>query len=137
LPRNHQLFESAGLPQLAYEPYLEKLINAAPRTEQGIINQIFLPKENIERYLYFSMSGGLLHPEQNRNIHATIQKFQQDRVSPSFDSKKNVQVRILAGSLFEEAVEIYRYSLIPKQARKAYEQFVEEVLQAILCAISV
>lgn len=126
-----ELFESVGITQSAYEPYINELVDSAPKTNEGIINQIFFPKENIGNYLYFSISGGFLHPEQNTEIHATIAKFQESCLNSDFDAKKNIQTRVLVGSLFDRNVTIYRYTLIPEQEQENYKKLVKEIIKNI------
>lgn len=128
-----ELFESAGFPQSVYGPYLRQLIGCAPKTNEGIINQIFLPKCTIEKYLYFASTGGPLHSEQNQNIHETIAQFQKERLCCDFDREKNIQARLFVGSLFDGQVKIYRYTLIPEQEQIAYKKLVRETLQKMIC----
>jgi|688.fasta_scaffold204452_2 hypothetical protein len=132
-----ELFECMGLARDSYAPFLSLLISAAPRTEEGIINQIFLPKENIQSHLYFAKSGGFFHPKQNRDVHETIKQFHHERLTSNLDMKKNLQARILTGSLSNRGVKIYRYTLIPEQEQEAYKNLVDQVIQKILISPSI
>ncbi len=125
------IFDNAGINQKQYQPYLESLINASPRTNEGIINQIFIPRENISNYLYVATPGGFFNVERNIDIDQTIEDFQKMRFT-NFILKKNFQVRIIAGSLFDEDVTIYRYTLIPKNEQKSYRKFVKDTIHRIL-----
>jgi len=125
------IFDSAGINKKMYQPYLKQLIKAAPRTNEGIINQIFLPPENIEDYLYVSSSCGFLNIEKNNNIHQTIASFQKSRFT-LFNLKENIQVRLIMGSLFDKNVNIYRYTLIPKKEQESYKKLVREIVQRIV-----
>lgn len=126
-----EMFKTAGLSPEAYKPYIEKLVMAAPTTREGIINQIFLPKDNIHDFLYMSHSGGFFYQENDANIHEVFALYQQERLGTEFQIDSNLQARILAGTLFNEEVKIYRYTLIPQHEQEAYIQLVDEVLNEI------
>ena len=125
------LFDSTGIDNEIYQPYLNELLDAAPKTKEGIINQIFLPIENIEDYLYISSSGGFLNTEKHTDIHQTIATFQKVRFT-NFKLKENMQVRLIIGSLFNKNVNIYRYTLIPKNEQESYKELVKKVIQQML-----
>lgn len=125
------IFNSAGIQRRIYQPYLRQLVEAAPRTNEGIINQIFLPIENIEKYLYISSCGGFLNSEKNVNIHQTIAEFQKIRFN-NFRLKENMQVRLIIGSLFSKDVYIYRHTLIPEREQEIYRKHVRQIIQQML-----
>lgn len=126
-----ELFHSAKVSKGAYEPYLASLIGNAPITQEGIVNQIFLPKDRIGDFLYMSFGGGFYH-EEHDEIHSDIlEAFQSNRLSPDFDRKDNIQARLLAGMLFEEDVRIIRYSLIPQVEQDRYRVFVQNAIDEI------
>jgi hypothetical protein len=124
------IFDSAGIEKSVYQPYLRQLIDMAPKTNEGIINQIFLPIENIENYLYIASSCGFL-TTKNTDIHQTIAHFQKVRFD-NFILKENMQVRLVIGSLFDENIHIYRYTLIPKNEQESYKNIVKTIIQKML-----
>lgn len=132
LKKIEELFEHAGVEKSKYKPLLKKLIEAAPRTQQGIVNQIFFNKENIEKYLYISLPLGFVDKTQNKDLRSFFLNFQKNRLLSNFNVKKNVQVRILAGTLFDGKVAIYRYSLIPEKEQMAYKKLVRETIKKII-----
>lgn len=131
---NHlsEIFDHAGLLRASYEPYLQHLIEAAPKTSRGIINQIFLPKEHIEDFLYIAFPFGLLNSAHDEIVHQVFTSFQTDRLKPNFNMNKNLQVRVIAGKLFDDQVNIFRYTLIPQNEQEAYLQYVKSVIDQIL-----
>lgn len=124
------IFDSAGIEKRTYQPYLRQLIDMAPKTNEGIINQIFLPIENIGDYLYIASSCGFLSTK-NTDIHQTIAHFQKVRFD-NFVLKENMQVRLVIGSLFDKNVNIYRYTLIPKSEQESYKKIVKAVIAQML-----
>lgn len=127
-----QIFQNAGISPEIYELYIPTLVYNAPITKEGIINQIFLPKERIQKFLYMSTPGGFLNLEQDENIHHVFSSFQTDRLSPRFEIDRNIQGRLVAGSLFDKDVKIFRHTLIPIQDQENYILLVKEVIKQIL-----
>jgi hypothetical protein len=127
-----EIFHSAGIKQEAYKPYLESLVQAAPMTKEGIINQIFLPKEKMKDFLYLSMSAGYLHDAKDEKIHEVIAAFQEERLRDDFPIDRNFQARVIVGSLFNEEVKIFRHTLIPQEEQEAYQSFVETTIDHII-----
>lgn len=127
-----KLFEDAHISQSAYEPYLKKLIDNAPKTKMGIISQIFIPKDKIKNHIYMSYPGGLYRPDWNQHISEFLNDFQKSRQANNFNIKKNIQARLVAGSLFPSDIKIYRYTLIPKEERVRYKKFVLPILKEVL-----
>lgn len=125
------LFDSAGIKKDVYQAYLHNLLEAAPKTTHGIINQIFLPVSSIENYLYMSSAGGFLNEEQNNNISQTMEVFQKLRFN-DFLLKESYQVRLIAGALFDGHVNIYRYTLIPIEEQKSYRLLVKDLIHKML-----
>jgi hypothetical protein len=129
----YELFDSIPLPRKKLESCIEKLIEKAPRTNCGIINQIFLPKENVSHFLYLSFGGGFLHSIYDSNFEDSYGEFQANRQEESFRTFRNFQARIIAGSLFEDPkVKIIRYTLIPEETQRQYELFVRDVIDELL-----
>lgn len=126
-----ELFDCAAILPEVYEYYLPRLIEAAPVSSRGIINQIFIPKNSISNYLYLSFAGGIFHPKDER-MSRIFAKFQIDRLSPNFKIGKNIQVRLFAGALFDDAVKIFRYTLVPQHEQEAYIRFVQETINELL-----
>ncbi len=127
-----EMFDHAGLSRASYAPYLDGLIQVAPKTQQGIITQIFLPKNHIEDFLYIAFPFGLLNSIEDEIIHQVFATFQSNRLKPNFNINKNLQVRIIAGSLFNDEVKIFRHTLIPQTEQDAYLQYVENTIEQIL-----
>lgn len=127
-----EMFDHAGLSRASYEPYLDDLIQTAPRTQRGIITQIFLPKDHIEDFLYIAFPFGLLNSIEDEIIHQVFATFQSNRLKPNFNINKNLQVRLIAGSLFNDEVKIFRHTLIPQTEQDAYLQYVKNTIDQIL-----
>jgi hypothetical protein len=129
-----ELFESAGIASHAYEAFLDLLIERAPKTDEGIINQIIFPKEKVGDYLYLAKPLGFLDQGPNEKIDIVLEEFQQNRLKTGddFDHRMNLQARFIAGSLFNKDITIYRYSLIPEDVQEEYEKIVEETIHRIL-----
>lgn len=126
-----ELFGSAGITKEQITPYIGALIAKAPVMNEGIINQIFIPKKRIKEFAYVSFSAGFLNAELNQDIDATIAAFQSDRMQED-PSNDNLQFRVLAGKLFDDDVLIFRYSLISEKDQKDYQKLVSDVLDKIL-----
>lgn len=127
-----ELFQNAGIAPEIYEQYIPTLIYNAPITKEGIVDQIFLPKERVQEFLYMSTPGGFLDLMQDEKIHEIFASFQSDRLRPSFKIDKNIQVRLIAGTLFNQDVKIFRHTLIPKEEQKNYILLVQEIVKQIL-----
>lgn len=127
-----EIFESAGISKIYYKPYLEDLVNKAPKTNEGIINQIFLPKENINKYLYISSAGGFL--KSIEKIDKYFEQFQENRLYPNFNIHENIQARVIVGTLFDNYVSIFRYTLIPEEEQEIYKIYVSKILDLILAS---
>jgi hypothetical protein len=131
----HELFDSL-LPKEKLNEWLEKLIDKAPRSKFGIINQIFIPKENITKHMYLSFGGGFLHYVYDSNFEESYIEFQNNRQEESFRTFRNFQARVIAGSLFENPqVKILRYTLIPKEAEIQYEAIVRDAIDELLTPV--
>jgi len=131
-----ELFDSLSLPREKLTDCLEKLIEKAPRSRFGIVNQIFIPKENITNCLYLSFGGGFLHSVYDSKFEESYIEFQNSRWDGSFRTFRNFQARIIAGSLFENPqVKILRYTLIPKEIEREYEAIVREAIDELMTSI--
>jgi hypothetical protein len=129
----HELFESLSLPRERVTECLEKLIQKAPYSRFGIINQIFIPKEDIINCLYLSFGGGFLHSIYDSKFEESYSEFQNSRLEGHFRTFRNFQARVIAGSLFENPkVKILRHSLIPKEIEKQFEVVVREAIDELL-----
>lgn len=132
----NELFDSLPLPKEKLNACLEKLIDKAPSSEFGIINQIFIPKENLTKHMYLSFGGGFLHSVYDSRFEESYREFQNNRQEESFRTFRNYQARVIAGSLFENPqIKILRYTLIPKEAEKDYETIVREAIDELLTPI--
>ena len=129
----NELFDSLPLPKEKLAECLEKLIEKAPRSRFGIINQIFIPKENITKYMYLSFGGGFLHSVYDSKFEESYIEFQNNRQEESFRTFRNFQARVIVGSLFENPqVKILRYTLIPKETEIQYEAIVRDAIDELL-----
>lgn len=129
----HELFDSLLLPKEKLNEWLEKLIDKAPPSKFGIINQIFIPKENITKHIYLSFGGGFRHSFYDSNFEESYIEFQNNRQEESFRTFRNFQARVIAGSLFENPqVKILRYTLIPKETEIQYEAIVRDAIDELL-----
>jgi hypothetical protein len=125
----YELFHSFSLPSEKVKACMDELIEKAPRTKYGIINQIFLPKDNISQFLYLSFGGGFLHSVYDSKFEESLHEFQVNRQEEDFRTFRNFQARIIAGSLLcDPRVKILRYTLIPDDQQRAYELIVREAL---------
>ncbi len=132
----HELFDSLFLPKEKLTECLEKLIDKAPRSKFGIINQIFIPKENITNHMYLSFGGGFLHSVYDSKFEESYSEFQNNRQEEYFRTFRNFQARVIAGSLFENSqVKILRYTLIPKETEAQYETIVRDAIDELLTSI--
>lgn len=123
------LFKSFSLPSEKVKACMDELIEKAPRSKYGIINQIFLPKDNISQFLYLSFGGGFLHSIYDSKFEESFHEFQLNRQEESFRTFRNFQARIIAGSLLRDPrVKILRYTLIPDDQQRAYETTVRDAL---------
>lgn len=114
---------------------IDSLIELAPHTTQGIINQIFIPKANASSHLYLSFGGGIRHPVYDENFEESCSEFQRDRERESFRTFRNFQARLLVGFLFADPqIKIFRYTLIPEKTQKEYETLVAETLDELFNA---
>lgn len=128
----YELFDSLSLPREKLTKCLEKLIEKAPRSRLGIINQIFIPKENITNIMYLSFGGGFLHSVYDSKFEESYIEFQNNRNEGSFRTFRNFQARVIAGSLFEDPqVKILRYTLIPKETERQYEAIVRDTIDEL------
>lgn len=129
----YELFDSLSLPREKLTECIEKLIEKAPLSRFGIINQIFIPKENITPILYLSFGGGFLHSVYDSKFEENYIEFQNNRQDGSFRTFRNFQARVIAGSLFENSqVKILRYTLIPKETERQYEAIVRDTIDELL-----
>lgn len=131
-----ELFDSLSLPKEKVIHCVTKLIEKAPRSQFGIINQIFIPKENVNNCLYLAFGGGLLHPVYDSTFENSLLEFQNSREDSSFRTFRNFQARIIAGALFEDPkIKIFRYTLIPEEDQRKYERIVRDALNELLQAL--
>lgn len=132
----YELFDSLCISKAKLADCLETLIEKVPCSKLGIINQIFIPKEEVAKYMYISLSGGFLHPIYDSNFEGSYNEFQNNRQEESFRTFRNFQARVIAGALFENPrVKILRYTCIPEDAEKQYEAIVREAIDALLAPI--
>ena len=125
-----ELFNSIGLSPAKFNPFIEEVMARAPNPYEGIVNQIFIPKDRVREFLYISYPMGFVNHELNSKLDQAFADFQIDRFSDDCQND-NLQVRILAGKLFDEDVHIFRYSLIPLNEQLTFEQFVSEELDKL------
>lgn len=129
----YELFDSLFLPEDKLAECLEKLIEKAPRSKFGIINQIFIPKEDITKCMYLSFGGGFLQPVYDSKFEESCSEFQNNRQEESFRTFRNFQARVIAGSLFENPqIKILRHTLIPKETEMQYEAIVKDAIDELL-----
>jgi|694.fasta_scaffold19462_9 hypothetical protein len=129
----YELFDSLSIPREKLTACLEELIKKAPLSRFGIINQIFIPKENITDFMYLSFGGGFLHSIYDSKFETSYIEFQNNRQEGSFRTFRNFQARVIAGSLFENPqVKIFRYTLIPKETERQYEAIVRDSIDELL-----
>lgn len=79
-----------------------------------------------------SFPGGFSRPDRDQHINEFLNKFQQSRQENNFNIKENAQGRLIAGSLFNSNVKMYRYTLIPKAERDYYKKFALSIVKEIL-----
>jgi len=128
-----ELFEYLYIPNEKLVACLEELIEKAPRSKFGIINQIFIPKDSVEKCLYLSFSGGFLHSVYDANFDKVLLAFQNSRTENPFRTFRDFQARIIAGALFEDPqVKILRYTLFPKEIEQEYEALVRDSILKLL-----
>lgn len=126
-----EAFELLQLSDEIKDSFIERLIAKAPLTPLGIINQIFLPKENVKDFLYLSYPFGFYHP-YNSDFERVLEDFHNNRLQEDFRIFRSFQARIVVGSLFlDERVKIFRHTLISEEEQKEYEHFVKEVFDEI------
>lgn len=130
--RIKSIFEFNNISPRAYEPFLKTLLENAPTTNQGIITQIFIPIDKIDKHFYMSFGGGFYRPDQNQNMNEFLANLQKKYKENEFNVKENIQGRLIAGSLFEPYIKMYQYSLIPKVERLKYKKLVMSTLKEIL-----
>lgn len=126
-----EIFDSAGIEGRIYQPYLERLLEDIPKTEEGIINQIFLPKSTIEKYIYVSLPLGFVDTSAMSNIKGFFDDFLLHAQQGDFDGQINIQARVLAAALFDPEVRIFRYTLIPEVEQESYRHKVKDILDEL------
>lgn len=112
---------------------LYALIKKAPISKEGVIMQIFVPKNEVSNVVYIANTGGFVRQNETRNIHKHIELFQRKRESVHFDAKSTDQVRILGGALSPDKAKIYRYSTVDERAIRAYEVLVRNFFEKNIC----
>lgn len=127
------IFRYLSAPEGEVTRCIEELIARAPRSEYGIINQVFLPRDNIANTLYLSHSGGFYHSIFDPEFDRYFDEFQNTRQKDTFRTFRNFQGRIIAGSLVHDPrIKIKRYTLIPESEQHEYESFVRHTLREFL-----
>jgi hypothetical protein len=127
------MFEGLGVEEEKLQCSLKKLIQAAPCTPVGIINQIFLPKEHAMQCLYPAFGGGFLHKIFDEDFEGVFKGFQENREQESFRTFRNFQARLIVGALFNDPrIKVMRYTLIPEETQKEYEKLVRIELNELL-----
>lgn len=113
------------------ENRLKTLIEKAPRSREGMILQIFVPKDEAENIFYVAYGGGILKQDETANKEVYFIEHEMKRDNLDFESEKNDQVRLLAGNLTPLNVKIFRYTTISQQEIEAYEELVRTELSAL------
>lgn len=125
-------FSLEGLNSDGVVSCIHELLTNAPSSNEGIILQIFIPKNYMTEIAYVSFGGGFVKRKKTKNLQKYFFRHEQKRDAKDFDTEKNDQVRILAGGLDPEKVKIFRYSTIDEAAIQAYQELVRSKLTSLI-----
>lgn len=114
------------------EEVINELFEKAPLSKEGIVLQIFIPKEEMYSLAYVSYGGGFLKREETSDFEYYFISHEMKRDSAGFIPNDNDQVRVLAGGLDPSTIKIFRYSTVSDDRIKAYEELVRQKLQNLL-----
>lgn len=129
----YELFDSLSIPQEKLSACIHTLIEKAPRSQFGIINQILIPHEEAATCMYLSFGGGFRHSIYDAAFEESYREFQNSRQTEVFRTCRNFQARVIAGALFENPhIKILRYTCIPTDTEEAYEAVVREAIDELL-----
>ncbi len=123
-------FALEGLEGESIEACLETLIDRAPRSREGVVLQIFIPKKEVSRLTFVAHPGGFVKENETEAIHTYFGEHEKERDSEVFDSMQNDQVRLLAGLLKPENVQIFRYTTVEQEVIQDYTDLVRSAIRA-------
>jgi hypothetical protein len=118
--------------------YLERLLelNAKLKTNEGVLLQIFIPKEKVNDYAYLSSAGGM-HHELRPTLSAVIEQYKKDpKVLGNFDS---LQARILLSKDCmlnpKSGVKIFRYTMASKENKREYKKQLKAIVDSMFAEL--
>jgi hypothetical protein len=103
---------------------LKKLITLSPVSQEGILIQIFIPKDYAPNVMYIAWGGGLVNKEATKDIKKYYNTLEQLRSLENFNTSYPYQVRLLAGALSPDKIKIKRHTLVNPQELFDYETLV-------------
>jgi hypothetical protein len=133
---------SVNMSEESFKALLEDLVSRCPFSREGILMQIFIPKEKAKEMMFVALAGGFLADQQYLNlIHdgyaATsgsedLEKFynyfEYIRLTENFDIDENYQLRLLADCLRSDETKIFRYTTIPQEQLDTYQDYIRTSL---------
>lgn len=127
-----EVAKSEGIEDSDLEKKLIELITKAPKTTEGILMQIFIPKNLAHNMMYIAWGGGFLDEKSSENIDKYYTELEQLRESADFSIRTPSQVRLLAGALNPQEVIIKRYTLIGSDELADFEILAHNFWKALL-----
>jgi hypothetical protein len=125
------VFDRRGIPSAIYEPYINEWMEMLPKSDEGIIVQIFIHKTFVDDLLYVSFPKGLRLTETN-DLITFFHNFNKSRLTRDFDIFACTQARVLIDALSPENAQIFRYSVIDPEKIKGFTLFIRKCLYEIL-----
>lgn len=126
-------FTHFGLAKKNAQAAVSKILAEAPKSDLGILMQVFVPKTEAKDFFFVSLSGGYLHKRADREYLDYFDRMHQRVFAPGFlPENHNAQVRLLASKLTEDDVLIYRHTQIPEEQRSVFEARVREIVDEVL-----
>lgn len=104
--------------------FINEVLERAPFSKEGILMQIFVPKDFMKDLGYVSFGGGFVKKVETDSIEIYFSDHEAKRDSIDFNTMENDQVRLLVGNLDPTKVKIFRYSMVDDEVIKAFEEFV-------------
>ena len=136
------IFQHHNISKDIYLPHIEKWIARAnmKQYQDGVINQIFIPKNKVKDFVYISYPAGYNIQKDTNNIHDFLEKHKQKRYSNDFDIQANDQVRIISGAIQPTSdIKVFQYTTIPQDQQDSFVKLVTESVDDIFnkqCAIA-
>lgn len=124
-------FDRREIPSAIYEPYINDWIKMLPKSNEGIIVQIFIYKKLADELLYASFPKGLWLAERN-DLITFFHNFKKSRMTNDFDIFESTQVRVLIDALSPNNAQIFHYTVIDPEEIHRFTLLIRKCIYEIL-----